>query len=144
MTEGSLRGVVSIFLIVAHVAILGLVLVLGVMRALTATEFTTALSIIVPMLGALTGLAVSYIISAKTLPLRKAHSVTLSGIYVFASLLFPVAFVIAIGGLVLMKAANTAGLTLEQFKMALTGTETIFGAYTGKLLGSLFEKESRR
>jgi hypothetical protein len=143
MTERSLRNVVSVFLVVAHVAILGLVLVLGVLKGLTPSEFTTALSIIVPMMGALTGLAVSYIIGAKKVPPLKTHSATLSGIYVFASLLFPVAFTFAIAGVVLAKTANLGDLSPEQFKGALTGTETIFGAYTGKLLGSLFEKGHR-
>ena len=113
MTERRLRSLVSIFLIVAHVSILGLVLVLGALGGLTATEFSTALSIIVPMIGALTGLAVSYIISAKKQATPNAHSMSLSGIYVFASLLFPIAFVIAIAGLVMVKATNYVSLSLE-------------------------------
>jgi len=139
MTERGLRNLMSVFLIVSHVAILGIVLVSFMLHGLTETEFSTSLGIIAPMLATLTGLAVSYIISSKKRPGRSEHSTMLSGVYVFATLLLPLLFVIAVAGLVIMKATNYGGIAPEQFKLALTGTETIFGAYTGKLLGSLFE-----
>ncbi len=144
MTERTLRNLMSIFLILSHVSILGLVLALFILGGLTQTEFSTSLAIIAPMLAALTGLAVSYIIGAKKKPARNEGSPKLSGIYVFATLLLPPLFVAAVASLVMLKATNYGGLTFEQFKLALTGTETIFGAYTGKLLASLFEKGRAR
>jgi hypothetical protein len=144
MTERTLRNLMSVFLILSHVAILGLVLALFILNGLSQTEFSTSLAIITPMLAALTGLAVSYVIGAKNKPPRNEHSPILSGIYVFATLLLPLVFVIAVAALVVMKAINYSGITFEQFKLALTGTETIFGAYTGKLLASLFEKGRTR
>ncbi len=144
MTERTLRNLMSIFLILSHVTILGLVLALFVLGGLTQTEFSTALAIITPMLAALTGLAVTYIINAKKKPARNEQSPMLSGIYVAATLLLPLLFVAAVATLVMLKATNYGGLTFEQFKLALTGTETIFGAYTGKLLASLFEKGRAR
>lgn len=144
MTERTLRNLMSIFLILSHVSILGLVLVLFVLGGLEQSEFSTSLAIITPMLAALTGLAVSYIINAKKKPARNEASPMLSGIYVVATLLLPLLFVAAVATLVILKATNYGRLTFEQFKLALTGTETIFGAYTGKLLASLFEKGRAR
>ena len=144
MTERQLQNFVSIFLIVAHIGILGLVLVLGVMKGLTAPDFSTALLIIIPMMGTLTGMAVTYIISAKRQPPPKARSMNLSGVYVFASLLFPIAFLVTITGLVLAKATNFGNLSSDQFRLGLAATETLFGAYSGKLMGSLFEKGPAR
>jgi hypothetical protein len=59
-------------------------------------------------------------------------------------LLLPPVFVAAVAALVVTKATNYHGMTFEQFKLGLTGTETIFGAYTGKLLASLFDKGRAR
>ena len=144
MTERTLRNVMSIFLVISHIAILGLVLIFFILHGLSPTEFSTSFAIIAPMLAALTGLSVTYIISAKKKPARNEHSTLLSGIYVFATLLLSPLFVVAVAGLLVMKATNYNGFTFEQFKLALTGTETIFGAYTGKLLASLFERGHAR
>jgi hypothetical protein len=144
MTERTLRNVMSVFLVISHIAILGLVLVFFILHGLSQTEFSTSFAIITPMLAALTGLAVTYIIGAKNKPARSERSVLLSGVYVFATLLLPPLFVIAVAALLVMKVTNYNGFTFEQFKLTLTGTETIFGAYTGKLLASLFEKGRAR
>lgn len=140
MTERKLQNTVSLFLILAHFLILLLVLGLYLAGGLTPPELTTSLSIIVPMLGALTGLAVGYVIKVKKKKTMSAASGELSGLYVFTALLLPVLFVAAIATLVLMKAFNRGLSSFDQFKSALAGVETIFGAYTGKVLGSLFGK----
>jgi hypothetical protein len=140
MTERKLQNTVSIFLLLGHFAILFLVFALYLADGLTSSELTTSLSIIVPMLGALTGLAVGYVIKVKKKKAMSAASGELSGVYVFTALFLPVLFVLAIAALVLMKAFNRGLSSFDQFKTALAGVETIFGVYTGKVLGSLFEK----
>ena len=140
MTERKLQNTVSVFLVLAHFGIVILVFALHLAGGLTAPELTTSLSIIVPMLGALTGLAVSYVIKVKKKKAMSAASGERSGIYAFTALLLPVLFVAAISALVLMKAFNWGLSSFDQFKTALAGVETVFGAYTGKVLGSLFGK----
>jgi hypothetical protein len=140
MTERKLQNTVSVFLILAHFLILLLVLALYVKGGLTPPELKDSLSIIVPMLGALTGLAVGYVIKVKKKKAMSAASGELSSLYVFTALFLPVSFIGAIAALVLMKAYNRGLSSFDEFKTALAGVETIFGVYTGKVLGSLFGK----
>lgn len=140
MTERKLQNTVSLFLVLAHILIVFLVFALYLAGGLRPDELTTSLSIIVPMLGALTGLAVSYIIKVKKKKAMNAAAHELSGIYVLTALLLPVVFVGAIGTLVVLKALNRGLSSFDQFKTALASVETVFGAYTGKVLGSLFGK----
>jgi hypothetical protein len=140
MRERQLQNTLSLFLILAHVLIVFLVYGFYLAGGLSGPELTTSLSIIVPMLGALTGLAFTYVIKVKKKKAMSAASGELSGIYVFTALLMPLLFVGAIAALVILKAFNYGIASFDQFKAALAGVETVFGAYTGKILGSLFGK----
>ena len=139
MIESRLRNTMSIFLIVAHVVIFLLLIVMFMLGGLRQDEFTTALSVVVPMLAALTGLAVGYVTSVKKKTQMAVFSEELSGVYVFTSFLLPTVFVLAIAALIIAKVMNYA--SFEQFKLALAAVETTFGAYTGKVLASLFDKQ---
>jgi len=141
MTETRLRTVISFFFMVSHVLILFTVLVLFLTHRLTDGEFTTTMGIMVPALSALTALAITYAISAKDKKLHAARSQKLSGIYVFAALLFPTAFVLLLFGLILMKGFDLFS-SFEHFKISLGAVETIFAGYTGKVMASLFGKEA--
>lgn len=140
MTERQLQNAISVSLILAHFLILLLLLVAYLLGGLKPGELKDSLSIVVPMLGALTGLAVNYVIGVKTKKKMLAASHELSGIYVFTALFLPGLFVLTIAMLVVMKALNRGISSPDQFKTALAAAETIFGLYTGKVLGSLFEK----
>jgi hypothetical protein len=140
MTERTLQNTVSMSLILAHSLTVILVFVLYLVGGLTSPELTTSLSIILPMLGALTGLAVGYVIKVKKKRTMAAASEELSGVYVFTAFFLPALFILMIVALILMKAFNRGLASFDQFKTALAGVETIFGAYTGKVLSSLFEK----
>jgi hypothetical protein len=136
MTETRLRTVVSIFLMVSHIAILLMVLVLFLKDRLTDKEFTTSMGILVPALSGLATLAVTYAIGTKGRKQHAARSQRLSGIYVFTALLFPSLFVLLVAGLILMKGFGR--FSFEQFKLSLGAVETIFAGYTGKVMASLF------
>lgn len=137
MTETKLRTLISIFFMVSHVFILLFVLVLHFQKKLTDDEFTTTMGIMVPALSALTTLAVSFAISVKNKKLYSARSAKLSGIYVFTALLFPIAFVLMLFGLVAWKAVDEF-FSFEHFKVSLAAVDTIFAGYTGKVMASLF------
>jgi len=139
MIESRLRNIISIFLIVSHAVIFLLLILMFMLGGLTQNEFTTSLSVVVPMLAALTGLAVGYVTSVKKRAQMAAFSEELSSVYVFTTFLLPVVFVLAIAGLVIAKVTNL--VSFEQFKIALAAVETTFGAYTGKVLASLFDKQ---
>jgi len=136
MIESDLRNRISIFLIVSHVMIFLLLIVMFVIGGLTQSEFTTSLSVVVPMLAALTGLAIGYVTSVKKKSQLSAFSEELAGIYVFISFLLPIVFVLAIAAAIVVKVVNY--VSFEQFKIILAALETTFGAYTGKVMASLF------
>lgn len=135
MNETKLKTWISIFFMVSHVFILLVVVVLYLQKRFSDPEFTTTMGILVPALSALTTLAVTYAISVKEKKVYSGRSERLSGIYVFTALLFPVAFVLMLFALVVMKSAFSS---FEQFKISLGGVETIFAGYTGKVMASLF------
>lgn len=139
MIESDLRNKISIFLIVSHVLIFLLLIVMFVMGGLTQSEFTTSLSVVVPMLAALMGLAIGYVTSVKKKSQLSAFSKELAGVYVFTSFLLPIVFVLAIVAVIVVKVVNY--ISFEQFKIILAALETTFGAYTGKVMASLFEKQ---
>jgi hypothetical protein len=139
MIESDLRNKISFFLIVSHVLIFLLIIVMFVMGGLTQPEFTTSLSVVVPMLAALTGLAIGYVTSVKKKSQLSAFSEELTGIYVFTSFLLPIVFVLAIAAMIVVKVINY--VSFEQFKIILAALETTFGAYTGKVMASLFDKQ---
>src|ERR1051325_111494 len=140
MTETRLRTVVSLFFMVSHVLILFAVLLLFLTHRLTDGEFTTTMGILVPAVSALTTLAITYAISVKNKKQYAAKSQHLSGLYVFAALLFPTAFVLLLFGLCVMKGLDLFS-SFEHFKISLGTAETIFAGYTGKVMASLFGKE---
>jgi hypothetical protein len=113
-----------------------LLIVMFVIGGLTQSEFTTSLSVVVPMLAALTGLAIGYVTSVKKKSQLSAFSEELAGIYVFISFLLPIVFVLAIAAAIVVKVVNY--VSFEQFKIILAALETTFGAYTGKVMASLF------
>jgi len=139
MIESRLRNTISVFLIVSHALIFLLLILMFMLGGLSQNEFTTALSVVVPMLAALTGLAVGYVTSVKKKAQMAVFSEELSSVYVFTTFLLPVVFVLAIAALIIAKVTNYA--SFEQFKIALAAVETTFGAYTGKVLASLFDKQ---
>jgi hypothetical protein len=139
MIESRLRNTISVFLIVSHAVIFVLLIVTFMLGGLTQSEFTTSLSVVVPMLAALTGLAVGYVTSVKKKVQMAALSEELSGVYVFTAFLLPILFVMGIAALIVAKVMNYT--SFEQFKIALAAVETTFGAYTGKVLASLFDKQ---
>lgn len=139
MIESRLRNTISVFLIVSHAVIFLLLIVMFMLGGLSQNEFTTSLSVVVPMLAALTGLAVGYITTVKKKAQMAAFSEELSSVYVFTAFLLPVLFVLGIAGLIITKVMNYT--SFEQFKIALAAIETTFGAYTGKVLASLFDRQ---
>lgn len=142
MIESDLRNRISIFLIVSHVLIFLLLIATFVVGGLTQSEFTTSLSVVVPMLAALTGLAIGYVTSVKKKSQLSAFSEELAGVYVFTSFLLPIVFVLAVAAVIVVKVVNY--VSFEQFKIILAAVETTFGAYTGKVMASLFDKQQEQ
>jgi uncharacterized membrane protein len=141
MTETRLRDTLSVFLILAHIGVPGLLLVVFVADGLTRKELTDSLTIVVPMLSLFVGLAVTHVLAVKKRSASRRTGPELSPLFVFFALLLPLLFVLLIAAVILLKSYNVGIRSFEDFKIALATLETIFGAYTGRVLASLFEKE---
>ena len=138
MTERRLKDVVGATVLIAHFGILLLALGLFLAKGFDQAEFTTALGIMAPMLAALTGLALTYILANKHRSRVGIGGKQVSSLYAFFALFIPFLFLIAMAGLLLLKVYNLAFSSFEEFKLSLVAMETIFGAYTGKVMASLF------
>ena len=62
----------------------------------------------------------------------------------FISWLFPSIFTMYLISLVFLKAFNIGFSSFEQFKMSLVASETIFGAYVGLIVSSMFNIGKRK
>ena len=116
-------------LVAAHVAVVLFPLVFY--RALLIEEFTTSMAIVLPGLAASAAVAVT----AAIRPVNPARVRRVT----YGELFVPLAFVAAVGTLVLLKAFNVGVASFETFKLLLTAVELAFVAYTAVVLSSLFE-----
>lgn len=138
MTQTRLRNIISVFILLAHLAIPALIFLMYIFYGFTKEEMTKLLEIIVPMVAAVSGLAITHIIRTKNATTSQHNEPRISRLFVYASLGFPTLFVVVIAGLVLLKAFNIGLVLFEDLKASLVATETLFGAYTGQLMASLF------
>jgi hypothetical protein len=141
MTEATLKNVISVILVVSHALTLLIVLTVYILHGLTDEQTTTTVGMVVPMLATIVGLAVNHIIASKRVV--RGTSPKVSKLYVFGVVFFAVLYILTIVVLLLLKAFNL-GITFEAFKISMGIAQTIFGAYTGKVLSSLFDPAPAR
>ena len=139
MTEQKLRDQVGIFLILSNLVVVITALVFYFLGGFLFEEITTTVALIVPMFSVYTTAIVKSFIEHRRNISDKSHVV--SGTYVFVVWLFPTSFTIYLVSLVVLKAFNIGFSSFEQFKAFLIASETIFGAYVGLVLGSMFRLE---
>lgn len=141
MKETTLKNATSVALVLAHAATLVLVLVLYICHGLTDEQATTTVGMIVPMLATVVGLAVKHIVDSKK---AKRAGPQVSSLYVFGVIFFTGSYLVTIAVLLLLKAFNVGLKSFEAFKVCMGIAETIFGAYTGKVLSSLFDPPTKK
>jgi hypothetical protein len=143
MTQNQLRNVISVFLLLVHLAVPAMIFVVYLCDGFVREEMAKLLEIVVPMVAALSALAIAHIIRTKSKKKKTGDDgePELSRLFVFAAVGFPTLFVTVITALVLLKAWNIGLKSFEDLKTSLVTVETLFGAYTGQLMASLFDKE---
>lgn len=143
MTELKLKNQVGILIILANLAIIILVLVLFVMGGFLFDEMTTIIALTVPMFSVYTTAILKNIVSTRT-EIAVDDGPTVTTQYTFVSWLIPSAFCVYLGTIILLKALNVGFSSFEQFKVMLVASETIFGAYVGIVLSSMFELPKKK
>jgi hypothetical protein len=139
MRESALRSLLAVFLLASHVAIPALFVALYVMDGLTRDELTQLLEMVVPMVTALATFGIGYAITTKNAAATAATGGQLSRLFVAVVFAFTTLFVCTIVGLVMLKAWNIGLRSFSDLKLALAATETVFGAFTARLLATLFK-----
>ncbi len=135
MTESQLKSRIGIFLIISHFSIIILVIILYLLGGFLFDEMTTTVALIIPMFSVYTTAIVKHIIANKNQGRSWSKSTTSE--YTFIVFLIPSLFISFLVAINFIKVFNL--VTFEQFKIMLAIGETVFGAYVGLVLSSMFE-----
>lgn len=116
-----------------------LVVILFLFGGFLFEEMTTTISLIIPMFAAYTTAILKYAIKNKEQ--INVKSKELNKVFVFISYSIPSLFIVFMVSLIILKACNIGFSSFEKFKLTLVSSETMFGAYIGFIISSLFETE---
>lgn len=137
MTEHKLKNTLALFLIVGHLGTILLVIVLRVQGGFLHEEMTTSIALLSPMFAVYATAVIAHLIDTR-------HSFTdtskpVTGLFVFIAAMIPVLFVGSITTIILLKGYNIAFSDFEDFKQVLALIETVFAAYLGTVVRSLYK-----
>ena len=142
MTERRLQGQIGLFIIFANVLVTLEVITFYFAGGIDFDEMTTSIALIAPMFSVYTTAIIKSIIANRRLITDRSARV--SSQYILVSWLFPLLFTGWLTTLVALRAYNVGFETFEQFKWLLIASESIFGAYVGLLLGSMFQIDAAK
>lgn len=137
MTDIRLKNQIGILVILANLIVIALTLALYLAGGFLFEEMTTIIALIVPMFSVYTTAILKNIVATRTDVHTVGSPVTKQ--YVFVSWLIPLVFCIYLVTLISLKSLNIGFNSFDQFKTMLVGSETIFGAYVGVILSSMFD-----
>lgn len=135
MTEGRLRNGLALFVLSTHCLIplvaFGLFLVDGFLYE----ELTTTLGLVVPLFAASVTAITRFIIRNRS----SADSlVRVNGAFVVLSYGLASFLVLAVVGLMVLKAFNYGLSSFEQFKVLLGISQGVYGVYLGRVITALY------
>jgi hypothetical protein len=142
MTEMQLRNQIGMLLIASNILVVASTIVLFLLNGFLYNEMTTTIALVVPMFSVYTTAIIKSIIANRTK--TKDETATVSHQYVLLSWILPSIFTIYLVALVFLKAFNVGFASFEQFKGLLVASETLFGAYVGLIVGSMFDIGKRK
>jgi hypothetical protein len=137
MASTVLRAIVSSILVVGHFVILAAVFIMYTLSGFTFTELTTTISILLPITSIYTSTVIKEIIRDREED-GKTHP-TYSIAYSLISILIPLGFILYLFAIVILKSFNHGIENFDQFKTLLVSGETIFAAYVGLIVHSMFD-----
>jgi Na+/H+-translocating membrane pyrophosphatase len=140
MRDIELRTFVGIFWVATQFLTLIVIVTCFFLHGFEFDEFTTLLSIVIPMFAGVTTMIVKYFAKHR-------HSVargrSLSSGYVILTWLLPSVFSILVIVTIIARATNRAFDNFEQAKLFLTTLESVYVGYIGYLFAPLFEGLSK-
>jgi hypothetical protein len=140
MREERLKTTLGLYIVVAHFAIILLIVAFWFSDYFLFEEMTTALALIIPMFATYTTVIIRNIIDEMHPTQRESKEVTVA--FTFISFFIPSLFTFFIAALIILKALNIGFDSFEQFKILLGLAETIFALYVGQIISKLFNKRN--
>lgn len=137
MTEGGVRQAVGLFVVASHFLLIVTAIGLFIAGGFLYDELTTILAVIVPMFGVYTTAIIKKIVADRNVTVDTSKKVT--GAFVFLSWFIPILFVGFLFFSIILKSINVGFASFDEFKGLLVAGETLFGAYVGLIIGSLYE-----
>lgn len=138
MTERRLKYSLGFFLIASHLGLLILSIVCYFLGGFNIDQFTTVVAIIAPVFAGYTTSILAFIIKESQVLKDSTKNVTAA--YSSLSFLMPLLLVTVMGLSIVLKAYNKVFEHFEDFKRFLLLVESLFAAFAGMFVYSLFEK----
>ena len=138
MTERKLKYSVGLFLLASHFGLLCYVIALYFVSGFNIEEFTTVVAVVTPVFAGYTTSIIAFIVKDAKVLEDKTDRVGM----VYSALAFavPLLLVAIVALSIWFKAHNQVFANFEDFKRFLLLIESLFAAYTGMFVYSLFEK----
>lgn len=140
MTERSLKYTAGIFLIASHIGLASYAILLFFQNGYNMDELTTIMAIVTPVFAGFTTSIIAFIIKNSKVTQDTTEVVNVP--YIVLTLLLPLLLVTALAAAIGLKAHNMAFANFEDFKRFLLLMESLFAAYVGMFVYSLFEKQA--
>ncbi|WP_024772911.1 hypothetical protein [Aquimarina macrocephali] len=137
MKENKIKVFLSYFFIGTHLLIIGYLFILKQKEYLSAEDFETAISILLPLFTTILAMVYKFIIGSKYKSLKKSKKV--SFIYASISFFLPIIFVFVLFYLIRLQTIEP----MENFGYALGFLETVIGINMGLMVKNLFENETQ-
>jgi len=138
MSEQFIAGFVAVAFVTSNFLVIFLVIILYFLKGFTFEETTTTVAILGPVFAAYTAGIIRFAILHRDATKPSHRDTPQTFLFTFISLFVPSMFIIAIFGVVILRAANLGVTTFEQFKILLGVTESLFAGYAGLLVNALF------
>jgi hypothetical protein len=140
MTERTLKYAAGFFLVASHLGLLSYVIALFFLNGFNIDEFTTVMAVITPVFAGYTTSIVAFIIKEAKVLKDDTASVNLA--YVILTFVMPLFLVVVLALAIGFKAHNRVFSNFEDFKRFLLLAESLFAAYVGMFVFSLFDKKA--
>jgi hypothetical protein len=140
LTERKLKYSLGVFLISSHFSLLLCATVLYFVNGFSIDEFTTIVAIIAPIFAGYTTSVLAFFIKEAHVLEDQTSRVTTT--YSALSFAIPIVLVSMFAVAMALKVFNKAFASFEDFKRFVMLVESLFGAYVGMFVYSLFEKHT--
>ena len=129
------------YLISAHLSVIASLIILRILGGFEKDEFTTIIGIVTPMFAGFTTSVIMFFINDRY-NVAVNPNINISVAFRFLSYLFPTLFTISILTAVWLQGYKKAFTDFEDFKQFVLVMESLFAAYSGYFVYTLFDKKT--